>query len=134
MQHEQVIAALLVEQRHVHVDQMRFAATQQQLDAVVGHPVAGLADPPEQIEQRAVEGHQLGQRPPLEHRPARAEQLLGGRVEEHDRQAPVEREHGARHRVEDRLRVAGGSLACHLRRHHGAGRALPHDPSRVVMI
>ena len=134
VQHDQVIAALLVERRHVQVDQMRFAAAEQQLDAVVGHAVAALADPADQIEQRAVERQQLGQRPALEHRPADAEQLLGGRVDEHDRERPVDREHGARHRVEDRSRVAGGSVARHLCLRHEAGRTLAELPLGVVMI
>ena len=86
MQHHQAVAGALGDRRDVQVDQAADAAVQRQLDAVVGDAVAGQLDAPDQVEQRAVERDQIGQRPVLEHRAAGAEQLLGGRVDEAHRE------------------------------------------------
>ena len=101
MQHDQAVARALGERRHVQVDQTADAPVQRQLDAVVGDDVAGQLDPTDQIEQRAVVRHQVGERPVLEHGPAGPEQLLRGGIDEHDPECAIERQNAAGHGVQD---------------------------------
>jgi putative transposase len=81
----------------VRANQPAQAPVQRQLDAIVRDAVAGLLDAADQIEQRTAFGHEVDQRPLFEHRPAGAEQLLGGRVDEHHLELPVDRRHAAGH-------------------------------------
>ena len=126
------MARALGERRHVQVDQAPDAPVERQLDAVVGDAVAGQLDPTNQIEQRAVVRHQVGERPVLEHGPAGAEQLLGGGIDEHDPELAIERQNAAGHGVQDhalqqrRRRGLGGSAHPVVRPAGNPDRGLAH--------
>jgi hypothetical protein len=129
VQDHEAMARALSKRRDVQIDQPAQAPVQGQLDAVIGDAVARQLDPPDQIEQRAVVGHEVGQRALLEQRPAGAKQLLGCRIDEHDPKLPIDRQHAAGHRVQDHALEERGRSG-----RDGGAHAAADRPQRRIFV